>query len=625
MRLRLFRIVFLPILLLCHHLVMSQEQTFDGCLSHDQLYELYSGNVQTMGQMMGKQRFFMVSNDQDVTMTIGKDTLVLNLCNWQFAQGFNDIYVNAFYKEGFYNFVEYNTSGFCAKKLLKDCKEKHLAQYNSPDSSGSIPTHGKMQFTENIIADTGTSKLYYYFKQGYQIVFPEDLSENGQHLIQIYNPLDFKRLVQFDKTQREQQYLARQIKEQTIMRNMAAADSLAQQEKYPEAIRLLEEVYDVLPEYMLAVDTKLGTIKQQYKEKKIQTYTAEGEKLYNSGDYQGALDMYYKVLKEDINNQNANDRIAIINRKIDVLQQRRQVTFEYRESNPHNYAAFREALEGELNQLVNNTPDGNLHMDYSILFDTMGINQSFYNIISFNTVSIDRNLPVLQARMSNLLGHKSLQPSYREEIPIRSAATFRINLEWDSYEQVVIKKRKKIVNKSTHTLDPVIENLLQNNPSMYYGKYHFNTKYKNCNAEQFHDISLTKYSTVGGEAFIYGLFPGLGTLIATQGKEGAACMALSLILYGGAATAYAFYKDFDKQYTDKIQTLDEKETKPLKTKKEICKWSAIAGVSIGGTIHLSGMIKALVRGIQNKKASKELRQALKKEPMEIQKEDIHIQ
>jgi len=37
------------------------------------------------------------------------------------------------------------------------------------------------------------------------------------------------------------------------------------------------------------------------------------------------------------------------------------------------------------------------------------------------------------------------------------------------------------------------------------------------------------------------------------------------------------------------------------------------------------MIKAMVRGIQNKKASKELRQALKNEPIEIQKENIHIQ
>lgn len=622
MRLRLFWVVFFPIIFLCNIIVMGQEQSYDGCLSHDQLYELYSGNVQSMGQMMGRQRFFMVSNDHDISTVIGKDTLVMNLCNWQFAQGFNDIYVNALYKEGFYNIVEYNTNSACAKKLLKECKEKHLNQY---DSLNSISHQGGVSFTENIMADTTTSRLSYYFQQGYQIVFPEDLSQDGQYLIQIYNPIDFDRLVQFDKLQREQQRIARQIKEQAITRNMEAADSLVQQGMYPEAIRLLEEVYYILPEYMLTIDLKIGTIKQEYKEKKIQTYTEEGERLYNAGDYHGALEMYSKVLKEDINNQNANDRVANINRKLDVLHQRGQVTYEYSETNPENCIDFRSALENELNQLASNTNDGELHLDYSIIFDTMGINQSFYNIVSFNTISIDKNLPVLQARMSNLLGHKSLQPSYREEIPIRSATTFKINMEWGSYEQVVVKKHSKIVCRSTSELDPVVENILQTDPKMYYGRYHFSTKYKNCNNKQFHDISLTKYSTVGGEAFVYGLFPGLGTLIATQGKEGATCMVSSLILYGGAIASYVLYKDYKKEYEKTAASLSEEDAKRLNTKKDICKFAAIAGVGIGGTIHLSGMIKALIKGIQNKKASKELRDALKNEPIEIQKENIQLQ
>lgn len=625
MRLRLFHIFFLPILLLSGTLVMGQEQTFDGCLGHNQLYELYSGNAQTMGQMMGRQRFFMVSNDQNVSMVWGKDTLSLNLCNWQFAQGFNDIYVNAFYKDGFYNFVEYNTSVSCAKKLLKECKEKQLEQDETSGHMDSTALHDQANFTENESDEAGTAHLTFNFRQGYRIIFPEEAGANGQYLIQIYNPANFAQLIQLNKMQREQLLIARKIKEQTILQNIAKADSLAQKEDYLTAIQLLEEVYDLLPEYMITVDNKLGIIKKQYKDKKIQTYTEKGEKLYNAGDYNAALEMYAKVLKEDINNKNAQDRTANINRKLEILHQRGQITYEYRESNPVNFSDFRNALETELNQLVDNTPDGQLKMDYSILFDTMGINQSYYNIIAFNTIAIDKNLPVLQSRMSNLLGHNSLQPSYREEIPIRSASTFNIALDWDSYDQLVVKKRKKIVNHSTYTLNPAIEDILNSDPRMHYGKYHFNTKHKTCNEKQAYDISLTKYRTVGGEAFFYGLFPGLGTLIATQGKEGAACMALSLIFYGGAATSYIFYNNYKKQYTESAGTLSEKEAKKLKTKREVCKWSSIAGVSIGGVIHFSGMIKALVRGVQNKKASKELRKALQNEPIEIQKGNIHLQ
>lgn len=624
MRERLFRYSFFLLTLLCVHSVMGQGQNFDGCLNHAQLCDLYSGNVQSMGQMMGRQRFFMVSNDDNVTFIWRGDTIVMNLCNWQFAQGFNDIYVNAFYKEGFYNFVEYNTTAACANKLLQECKEKYMEQYDENDEIEEEKNILDSLELFPIIKKT-SRQLTFNFKEGHQILFPEEISSNDQFLIQIYNPTNFRQLIRLSRTQMEQQNVARQIKEQTILKNIADADSLALIEEFPAAIHLLEEVYDLLPEYINTVDAKLGAIKRQYKEKKIQAYMEDGERLYNAGDYYGALEMYSNVLKEDINHKNAKERIDNIDRKINILNQRGQITYEYRESNPQNYSDFCDALEKELNQLADNTNDGTLKMTFSLIFDTMGINQSFYNILSFNTVAIDKNSPIFQERMSNLLGHNSLQPSSREGIYIRSAATLNVNMDWDSYNQQVIKKRKKIVNKSPYALNPLIEEVLHNDPKMYFGKYYFNVKSKSCNDQAYHDISLTKYKTVGGEAFVYGLFPGLGTLIATQGKEGATCMALSLVFYGGAIASYVLYKDYKKQYDETSSTLDEKNAKDLNTKKEVCKWAAIGGVSIGGSIHLGGMIKAMVRGIQNKKASKELRKALQNEPIEIKKENIHIQ
>lgn len=604
MKLRYLKTVFLLLAMFGTLHVSGQEQTFDGCLSYDQLFALHRGNVLSMGQLMGKQRFFMVSNDNNVSFIRQGDTLILNLCNWQFAQGFNDIYVNAFYKEGFYNFVEYNTTPTCAKKLLQECKNKYLEL-----TGDSIPS------PKNIFA----------FSEGHQIIFPEMEKYENQYLIQCYDPSNFKQLTLLSRTQQEQEQVVHQIKEQTILRNMAAADSLAKNEQYPEAISMLEEVYDLLPEYMSTIDTKLGLIKKEYKEKKIQTYTEIGEKLYNSGDYEGALEMFSKVLKEDINNQNANERVAAINRKIDILHQRGQITYDYRENNPTNYENFRCALEKELNGLIDNTPDGILKLNFTVIFDTMAVNQSYYNIIDFNTIAIEQNTPILQNRMSNLLGNNILQPSYREGIPVRAATDFKIDMTWDNWTQQVVKKRKKIVNRSPFELNPSIMDVLQDDPRMYYGTYQFETKSKTINDKNYHDIYLTKYKTVGGEAFVYGLFPGLGTLIATQGKEGAVNMALSLLFYGGAATSYVFFKKLKNEYETTSASLSEADAKKLNTKKEVCKWSAIAGISIGGTIQLGGMIKALVRGIQNKKASKELRQALKNEPIEIQKEDIHIQ
>lgn len=604
MRLSLLHICLIIALVTGCSVVKGQGQTFDGCLSLNTLIELHHGDPHSMGQLLGKQRFFMVSNDHNVNFIRQTDTLHLDLYNWQFAQGFNDIYINAFYKEGFYNFVEYNTTPSCANKLLQECMEKIKEQ-----TGDSLHTF----------------QLVFDFQDGSSIIFPEHKEGQDQYLIQCFNPSNLEQLIQLSKTQQEQQLLARQIKEQTILRNMSAADSLAKIDEFPAAISLLEEVYDLLPEYIFTIDTKLGIIKKQYKDKKIQTYTERGQKLYEDGNYDAALEMFSKVLKEDINNLYASEQIAIITRKIEVLNQRGLITYAYPEVNPQNYVEFRNALEKELNTLVDNTPDGNLKMNFSILFDTLGINQSYYNIILFNTIASDKNRSILEGRMSHLLGLDALQPSYKEGIPVRSTADFHIELEWNSHKQQLVKNRKKVINKSPYEINPDIVETLQSNPRMYYGTYYFQSKNKTINGKSYHDIHLTKYKTVGGEAFFYGLFPGLGTLIATQGKEGAANMALTLICYGGTAAAFGLFRSYDKQYKEKAETLSEEDAKSLNTKREICKWSSIAGISIGGVLHLSGMIKAMVRGIQNKKASKELRQALKNEPIEISKESIKIQ
>ena len=134
--------------------VSGQNQTFDGCLSHAQLYELYHGDVFSMGQMMGRQRFFMVSNETNASFIWGNDTLQLSLCNWQFSQGFNDIYVNAFYKEGFYNFVEYNTTASCANKLLKECKEMYMEQYDENEDNNEDTIKAPNHYN---ISETNTS------------------------------------------------------------------------------------------------------------------------------------------------------------------------------------------------------------------------------------------------------------------------------------------------------------------------------------------------------------------------------------------------------------------------------------------------------------------------------------
>ncbi len=582
--------------------LFSQEA--DNCLTLAQLHQLHQSDGYGYAVLLNRNGFFAVSSENDIPIQWQGDTLIVNMSNWQYSQGFNNIYINILSKENYHNYIEYHTTKNCANKIRASI-------------SDSIIIGNKNEDEINL-------------RNGVSIYFEDDsLLENGfshteETTISVYNYAEIQRLAESSRHQLHTHDIEKENKKRLILTNLSIADSLIETEDYEAAIQILEKSHGLVNEYTTVIDNKLGLAKGKYKQKKIQNYTKQGDELYKMENYAEAYRMYSLVLKEDLNNRYAQERIAIIDKKIEVLSHRNSITYSYQESNPENYSTFSKALETDVNTLVNKTDHGELRFNFSIIFDTLAINQSYYEIFDFETPSTEQNLTLFKSRLSNLLGHSSLKPSYKEEIPIKSMSIFNVALSWKKYEHIVLKKKNKIVNKSSNHLDPSIEARLLTDSLMPNGKYYFDVKSKSVDAKILRDISLTKYKTVGGEAFFYGIIPGLGTLIATQGKEGAACMVTSLLCYGGATTALILYQNYGKEIKNKQGTMTEEESKKLNTNREICKWSSLAGFSIGGVIHFSGMIKALVRGIQNKKASKQLRKALKEEPIIISTQNINL-
>lgn len=584
----------------------------NNCLTLNELIGICRNPASSTGQLMKSKQFLMVSDEENVDYVFHDDTLKLRLFSCQSSDGFNNVYINIFIKEGCRNIVEFNASAYCANGILEECR-KTMSENPREEGGGQ-----SFVLDDSLIVD-----------------FSEFSEDDAYVLITCYDPFLMERLASQNKSRQQQLEEERERKRGVVLQGLQVADSLAQLEYYESAIEQLEAIYNLLPEYTLQIDKKLGAVKNQFKEKKIRTYTEEGERFYASGDYVNALDRYLKVLSEDVNDANARERSQLIRRKLEILNNRNQIVYPYYEINLENYNDFKLSLSSEINQLVSVFDEGRLKMDYHIGFDTAMVNQSFYEIIDFRTVEKERNLKFFNDQMSRLLGHRSLQPTYREEIPVASSSVFNIDLSWNSFHQQIVKNRKKIVNKSSFSIDNQIYQRITRDTTWYYGKYFFDVKEKHNGDKIYKDIKLVKYKTVGGEAFFYGLIPGLGTLLATQGKEGAACMSISLVCYAGAAATYILFKQVDKKM--KAAGLDEEtlqqkaqagtltdEEKKMKTEHDAYKWSSIASVSIGGVVQFSGMIKAMVRGIQNKKASRQLRKALKKDPIEISKEEVEF-
>lgn len=579
-------------------------QEANNCLTLAQLQQLYQSDGYSYAVLLNRNGFFAVSSENNIPIQWQGDTLIVNMSNWQYSRGFNNIYINILSKENYHNYIEYHTSKHCANQIRASIADSIITG-NTDENEINLRGDITLYFEDDTLLGNG-------------------LSRNEETTISVYNMPEIKQLAESSRHQLHSIDIEKENKKRLILANLSTADSLIESEDYEAAIQILEQSHGLVNEYTTVIDNKLGQVKSKYKQKKIQDYTNQGDELYKMENYADAYRMYSLVLKEDLNNRYAQERIAVINKKIEVLNHRNSMTYSYRESNSENYSTFSKALETEVNTLVNKTDHGKLRFNFSIIFDTLAINQSYYEIFDFETPSTERNLTLFKSRLSNLLGHSSLKPSYKEGIPIKSMSILNVALSWKKYEHIVLKKKNKIVNKSSNYLDPSIEERLLTDSLMPNGKYYFDVKSKSVNAEILRDISLTKYKTVGGEAFFYGIIPGLGTLVATQGKEGTACMVTSLLCYGGATAALILYQNYGKEIKNKQGTMTDEEAKKLNTNREICKWSSLGGFCIGGVIHFSGMIKALVRGIQNKKASKQLRKALREEPIIISTQNINL-
>lgn len=584
-------------------------QESDGCLNLRQIQKIYDSELNEYSPMLIRKGFIVVSRENDISIPWDDDTLLLNMHNWQYSRGFNNIYINIFSKDNYHNCIEYNSNKNCATQL----------QTELTDSLGIIVAHQQDSLEQSYTFNNGITLLIQR-----NTLEKSNFDRDDEVMIKVFNEHEIQQLAYRSQRIRSRIDSEKEKKKNEILQNLADADSLAAIGEYATAINILESSYNILPEYVTVVDRKLSAIKNQYKTIKIQEYTAQGNDFFKEGNYASAADMFQKVLKEDLNDRYAKERLEEIKKKIEILNYRGIQTYSYKESNPENFEKFAQALSDEVNRLISKTDYGKLRFNFSIIFDTAAINQSFYELFEFETPARTRNHDIFMDRLSNLLGHSSLKPGYKEGIPIRSMSVFNVKVNWESHHQTVIKKKGKIINKSSYYLDPLIEMRLLTDSMMTKGEYTFLVKSKTYDANIKRDISLTKYHTVGGEAFFYGLIPGLGTLIATQGKEGAACMATSLICYGGATAALILYNNYGKQLRNQAETLNEEDAKKMNTKREICKWSSLGGFCIGGVIHFSGMIKAMVRGIQNKKASKELRKALREEPIIISTQNINL-
>lgn len=564
-------------------------QNSSGCLSNNQLIKISKGAISEISTLLNNEKWLLISNEVNVPLFIGQDTLDYNLAIWQYSLGYEETFIYLFYKDKISNYIEYKTNEACYNDLMDFCKLNYGADSQKFSDNNAVQINFKKSSDLNIIfANTNDNhprfSVYYCNKN------------------QIDSLINVKKSIRLKAEEEAKQRLA------TVVHGIAVSDSLRKLDMLDEALSSLATVHGLMPSLDKQIEVKMDNLKSEIILKKITQLTSEGEQLFVKRDLVAAKKIFKEILLLDSKNETANKRISQIDKMLDVLSSRSLMMYDYGILNPDAYQNIVRQLTEELNFNVSQFPAGQLNFNFNILFDTAGKNLSFYEILH-SSVS---NFNLL---LSSLSQNSLLEPTQKEGILVGSKSFIPVNLNWNTSE-VEIKKKKSKINitpdRGFGLRDDFISDYMADS-TMPRGHYYFDVKNKTLNSGmQFSDIKLKKYKTTGPEAALYSmLMPGAGTLAATQGRKGYA--ALSTFLFFGAGSLVCWY------YSNKLSG-DAASANNAKW----LKYGSYACVGVAGVIYVSDVINAFAKGIKNRKSSKALRKALKEGPIEVSKENITL-
>ena len=578
-------------------------QHSETCIGKELYRDIYPKDLSEISNLLAKKRWLLLSNETDVSLILNQNSVSFNLAIWKNTSTSEEHYLYLYYKNSHSHYLELTTTAHCFEQLL----------------SHTRLSYGKSEETST---NDNITKNSYQISDDLTVVFTQKTGNTQTHTITCFNKRELDSLVVWEKEWQIAQEELRRKKEEEVKTSITLSDSYLKKENYQTALLVLDTLSDIPQELQSLVKEKKSHIKELIKRAKIAELTATGETLFEKKDYQTSLKKYQEVLTLDKKNETANIRISQITKILDVLSSRSTTLYDYQIINPDNYYMFKNQLTELVNQGVNRYPSGKLIFKYNIQFDTLGSNRSLYDWI-------ENTLPATAFSLEELSRNSLLSPSYKESVLVASQSMFNVDVRWNSFDYTIRKTATKLRAISSQRIEK------ENHVSKYLndaekpkGRYFFTVKEKSLGQKQLYaDISLTKYKTVGPEAMFYSmLMPGLGTLIATQGDKGAGAMISVFALAGGGIGSLYYSKHLEKKAeTDKNSDPENYDKRAYDKKiknSKIFKYGGYSLFAVGGVVHFSDIINALVKGSKNLKASKELRKALRHAPIEILKEDI---
>ena len=596
------KIVFLAFFATSNFLLSAQEK--NGCLSVDELITLYHENDSLMNEILTPANWVQVSKEENSPVIIDKDTLWYHETTWQFTMSF-DFYLLKIYEIPNYNHIlELETEEQCFGTIYDELKRKYAAK--------------KITEGEQLTHFQPSSDLYIQLREKDSVMLTN-------YKIRLYNPIHIQEQLRVaGELKLKKIEILRQNKEK-VMLCLSHSDSLMTMGKFEEAMSPLDSANGLLPEFDSLIFEKKVFIANAIKERDIAQLIQEGTKLFEEHQLAASKSSYEKVLQLDSSNKYSQEQLEIINRMLLVLATRKTTIYNYAEFYPESADSLSRLLESAIGTYTELLSWGRITGSLLIKVDTVGENISSYTLQVFDCEAEmkQKSVSEFSSLLDSMIISPLIQSVKKENILVNAATEVIFDVNWAVDEiGVRVYKGKIKIEKEDREWCKKLDSLLTvyDKPS---GNYYFKLKEKNMFDRKYVDISLDRFKVVGPEAALYSmLFPGAGTMAATQGRKGIGAMSAFVVFGAGTLVSYLY----SKKMAAKAETFspESPEYKKYKMNSLYLMTGSYIGLGISGVIYISDVFNALAKGINNLKQSKELRRKLKDGPLFFQQEPVKL-
>jgi len=584
-------------------------QTVSKCFNIEKITKLCRSTFLEINATLFQENWEIVANSTHAPFVLENDTILYdNFSQWKFELPVDKWTMSLYRKKDLAPILVWKTSKNCYETLENELKNKKNIR--------------------QIIAEDSIKRLHIFqIQQGVDFVL---LSRHNKqpYLVTICNYAQIDSLIKSQAEAKKEYVTLLQTQLQFLQNVIIQADSLANRDDFESAFLVLEQAInqhfierEELGIEFREIQSKMDTLTKELNIKKVNFHTQVADSAFAKEEYATAKEHYRQAQQIDPNSEELTQKLKEIEKIESMFVVRKDSLFNYQTYNPHICNEIQTTIFKKLKTCFLNVDAGELNFSYTLFTDTLGQNSSSYQIHTFVlSPTAKSSLPTdtendWRLFLDTLITINPIPAVKKDYLFVNATTTFLQQLSWKTlcYKATYGKKMRFSHADISSVEKQKIERYLINKSSSLNGRFTIEKKEIMYQDSTYTTLNLKKFYAVGPEAMAYSmLFPGVGSLAATQGHKGWAAFSTFIGFTTIGVTGFLLSNHWVQKKTYSTSVING------------VKYASLGSLCVSGVIYISDIFVALKRGIDNLKKTKVLKENLKENNLYIQELPQHI-